>query len=305
MGGGCVAQADAQPRFDERGRLRLEPGTTRWGFESEAPPAAWDVVGFGGPGTAVPKPLEGERALRMSPEGLRTLFIYLRRVAGADRSVDVRLWQRSEGIRMSATVVWAVGDIDAALAAGRIDELFVLSQIALRPTEHRTSDGWQQWSTGSVDFALGRRISPILVPQDHGQSLPPLVRTQGGVSVDAVEVSEVGDARVRAAACSLPTEREACGPEGRCWLGRCVDARAVEGPDFDSARHRTQYFERRQEELRMWAGHRRAQRNLGEAERILSELQREAPTDMWTRMGLAYEVLEDGHARPARHLAAS
>ncbi len=306
LAGASSAMAQA-PSFDERGRLTASPTAQGWGFE-EADPISWPTYGFdslGNPAVPSPEiiaePLQGERALRVAPDGLRSVIIDLRSAGiGSDQQVDFRVWQRADGTRLSASVIWAVGDVDAAITTGDFQGLLVLSQVVLRPTQHRTDDGWQQWSSGPIDFALGQRILPFVLFQDHGQRLSPPVQTAGQVWVDAFEIDVTGGARVPDQACDLPNESAVCGAEGRCWLGRCVDARAVDGPDFASAEHRQQYFDRRRFELTVWAGHRKAQANMMQAQQILADLQANEPKDMWTRIGVAYEVLEDGHAARPR-----
>lgn len=281
------------------------------GFEPEAGPVGalqGRVVGrdsaefldresLGRMAVSLERPLEGRRALALAarPGLVSSLTWLLDGAVDPGHRVEVRLWQRAEGTRARASLVWWAGD-RASLEEGRLGELFNMGTLLLVPSGRATDDGWEELTSGPVDFSLGGTLPPTLLVQDELGAHDP--SSSARVLLDALEVIDLGPEPVATAeACGALAG--ACGPGAACRYGRCVDAAVVDGPRFANDAHRRQYLDRRAVELELFEGHRAARRNLARAR---GDLQRLAdgpqPPDFWGQLALLYDALEDGHARP-------
>ena len=290
-----VAATAEAGTFDERGELRRDaPGL---GFESDddLPAITWNVrevpVTVAAPrGFAPDVPLEGAAALELRRFGPSSLFVPLNGL-GRDQRIEVRLWMRNEGAASRASLIWWSGQVSRQLEAGTFDQLTVAGALVFTPTERRTSDGWQEWTSGPVDQTLGGALTPVL----WVQLLDPGGTRSGAPAlwVDAIEVTTLGAAVADGRACTgRPT---ACGPGSRCRLGRCVDAAIVDGPRFASSNLRDQYVDRRRFEFETFQAHRRARELRAQTTSALEAL--EGDEDFWRQLGSIIDETQDGHAR--------
>ena len=102
------------------------------------------------------------------------------------------------------------GDVKGVLEQVEEPQAVLLASVALQRTGRATNDGWQEWSSGEVDFSLGGAISnPVLVMSLAGHPFP-ADPGLGGLKtialVDALEVADLGPAAVPGVACRLPDE---------------------------------------------------------------------------------------------------
>lgn len=281
--------------FDELGILQLAgPGV---GFDSDddLPAITWTMrevpTVAGVPTPFNPEvPLEGSAALALQRFGPSSLFVPLEDV-GRDRQIEVRLWMRHRGASGRASLIWWSGDVLARLQAGTFEGLTVAGALVFTPTERRTSDGWQEWTSGPVDHTLGGDLTPVLWVQrlDPGGSNS----DSPELWVDAIEVEALGPAVASGLGCN--GRPSACGPGARCRLGRCVDSAIVDGPRFASASLREQYVARRQFEFFTFQAHRRA-REL-DATTAASFDALDGGDDFWRELGTTIDQTQDGHAR--------
>src|SRR5262249_23485184 len=75
------------------------------------------------------------------------------------RRVELRIWQRAFGTRASPALAWLAGSADSASAA-------TIAMLAFQPTERATDDGWEEWTSGPIDFALANRLVPMISLSD-------------------------------------------------------------------------------------------------------------------------------------------
>lgn len=211
-----------------------------------------------------------------------------------ERRVRVTFWQRPRGTRVGASLTWFTGGVDDANAT-------FLASVILQPTGNVTDDGWEEWTSGPVDFAWAGVFTPGFITFTDEQLN---VYYGGGswdveaqVDVDGLTIVDLGPAAVAAAACTLPTERADCGDEGVCHLGVCVDAGLRLGVPLEDDTLRADYVERRVFEVEHFEGGRapRSRATLvTEALRPLKDSKR--ATDFWPGFAAAYQLLVDGHA---------
>jgi hypothetical protein len=233
--------------------------------------------------------IEGRRSLRVEGEA-RLVAIELDPIREGlrGRRIELRFWQRPLGTRLTGDLRWEVGDVD-------------VGALTVQPTGAVTVDGWEEWTTGPVDFELGA-TSPeylLLYDQQYFTSFGRLDRTLS-VALDAVTLLDLGPARVAPVACRLTTEAEQCGELGVCTLGRCADAAAVLGGPLYEPRLRADGLARRAHEARIFQGSRASRALAGGFGQLLEGLQAASVRDYWTGLALAYDALSDGHARPPR-----
>jgi hypothetical protein len=292
--------------FDgDTGKLTFDSATSE-GFESGI-----DSVRATGPdrspvdaksrNVSDPASLEGEKVLLVGGAVYR-VNVDLATLSGklAGRRVEVRVWEQPRGTQLAAYVTWSSG---VALAAG----------IRMTPTGRGTDDGWRELSSGPIDFTLGGKIAPQLLLSDVqlvGSASDPYAFNGGDpsivldedarVAVDAIEITDLGEAATPAATCTGGDEVTACGAHGLCLYGRCVDAAAVAGaiPAAKPIRHgfldRARFF---YETLEAGMSSRE---HLPDVVAALTAIRdSDDPRAFWPALS-KIELLHDGHAYPFR-----
>ena len=208
------------------------------------------------------------------------------------RRIQAFLWQKPQGTRMMPSISWYLGDpLDLTIGG----------TVTFQPTGNVTDDGWEEWTSGPVDWAWADVVAPASLDLfDEGQTA-----YYGGASpdesarslIDALYIEDLGAAAVPASRCALPTEAADCGAAGLCHLGRCVDAAIRVGQPLFSDALRADYIDRRLFEIDHFEG--------GRAPRTKLELVREALVPLketpsaatfWPTFSEAYTLLVDGHA---------
>jgi len=261
--------------------------------------------------------LRGSTAVRLGGE-VASLAIELDRPELVGRRIEVRFWQRPRGTRVEARLHWFFGDrplnhrLGDPFAPNRLweqGELLPLGSVDFTPTGRRTAEGWEEWTSGPVDFAFGGadHLTPHLVLRDvaldRAWRTGGTIRTDRTAALDLLQIVDVGPAAVPDRTCRLADEASRCGREGACALGRCVDATAVYGafPSIDVVR--SELSERRAQQLSDWTGPLETRdevlegavddvRSLG-GPRVTSR-------GWWTGLAEAFRSLEDGHSDVGR-----
>lgn len=217
-------------------------------------------------------------------------------LAGLDelvgRRVEVRLWQQPQGARMTPSLSWTAGDGNDAAYLGT---------VTFQPTGEVTSDGWQEWTSGPLDFAWGGVLAPAtlyfvdetIAGAYYGLAENPSARAL----VDALVIEDLGAALVPVSTCTLPTEASDCGSGGLCHLGRCVDAAVRAGQPLLDEGLRADYLDRRVFEVAAFEGGRAPSARAGEVAQALEVLRSAAgAASFWPAFAEAYTLLVDGHA---------
>jgi hypothetical protein len=99
----------------------------------------------------------------------------------------MRLWQRPEGAQLYAELYWAIGP--------RGGEGALTGRLMFQPTGRATDDGWEEWSSGPVDFAMGGTLNPGWVFLEVPEAL---FDSDGAPTVllDAFSIHDLGPAAV-------------------------------------------------------------------------------------------------------------
>lgn len=234
--------------------------------------------------------LGGERpyfAIELEPDGSEF----------SRRRVEVHLWQKALGTKMTAKLVWLSGDRRSFLEFLSADRAHVLAEVPLFPTGRVTSDGWRELSSGPVDFWLAGRIPPLLWLEDQQIA----AGFDGGVendfsaraAVDGIEIVDLGPAQVPARDCRASSS---CGELGSCLYGRCVDAAAKHGPSTAPELFR-EYLFQLELEYRRFSGSRVSVQGLSAAVATVRSLEAQgAPVpklfETWRKASVG---LADGH----------
>lgn len=208
------------------------------------------------------------------------------------RRVEVILWQKPRGTRVTPSLTWYGGDPLAPTYLGA---------ITLQPSGDVTSDGWERWTSGAIDWAWAEVVGPSsldiydeAVMAAYGGAYPD---ASARALVDALHVMDLGPALVPATSCSLPTELADCGEAGLCHLGRCVDAALRAGQALLNDDVRTDYIDRRLFEVRTFEGGRAPRGKVELLAAALEPLKASASArTFWPTFGDAYTLLVDGHA---------
>lgn len=240
--------------------------------------------------------LEGDGALHFGGESIyTTLGLGPLAESLRGRRVAINIWQRPEGTRATIDVYWY------ANSGSRADPF--LGDAPLRPTGRVTDDGWEEWSTGPIDFAAGGEYGPTVLTAYDSQLT--LFQTayfasynyDARVRLDALEIVDLGPALVEPNSCTILNETEQCGDEGLCLFGRCVDAALVAGTlPSATANIRDDYIDRRIHDYSTSEGGRRPQAAMADLVAAFESM-RTAPTSrFWPTMQDAIERLQDGHA---------
>ncbi len=263
--------------------------------------------------------IDGGTAIRLGGE-VGSLAIGLDRPEFVGRRVEVRFWQRPEGTRVEARLLWLAGDDPLEQSLGgpfalsrlwREGVLVTLGTLDFLPTGRRTNEGWEEWTSGPVDYAFGgvEHLTPLLlfrdVEMDHVWRVSGLIRTDRTALLDLLQIVDAGPAAVPEKSCRLANEASRCGRQGACALGRCVDAAARFGAFADDDGMRTDLAERRALELQDWSGARQARDEVlddsVDAVRRLGS-RRTTARKWWLRLTEAVRDLEDGHSFQGRSL---
>ena len=236
--------------------------------------------------------LEGDGALAFGGD-LNYLSLDL---AGLDallgRRVKMTLWQQPQGARAQPSVTWTAGDESNPTYLGT---------LTFQPTGRVTSDGWEEWSSGPVDFAWADVVAPAsltlmdeTIPGAYGGLAE---NPDARVLLDAFSVQDLGPSQVPVASCTLPTEADDCGAIGLCHLGRCVDAAIRQGQALLNDELRADYVDRRVFEVATFEGGRAPQGRADEVAAALDALKGAADAcAFWASFAEAYTLLVDGHA---------
>lgn len=246
---GLLLSAPARADFDlERGVVRIDGAAVGFGFEgADASPARAARLGEGAlpsiggtiPGDwRVEGGLEGTHAVRV-PAGRALVLGDLGSFAALHGSrVELRFWARADGARPSGRLVYTAEDIRAE------DLLFPNASLEAIETGRATDDGWVEYATGPVDAAVGARTKLAAIVLE-AEASP--VETSGFL-VDGVELLARGALPGRAKSCTLATEDAACGADGACVEGFCVDSAIVWGA-LPSKEQRVEIARRQEQHL--------------------------------------------------------
>ncbi|HEY3446587.1 MAG TPA: hypothetical protein VGK67_09495 [Myxococcales bacterium] len=297
------AVALAAPFDEATGTVSLAGSALAWDFESleSLPPqlvfvasdAAGEEVGADlvGPlfGSNSVAPMQGEKGLWIGKSIERVDLAFSEPEALLGRRVEVSFWARQVGIGVAASLAWKVGER-------------VLGNIRLQPTGRRTDDGWTEFSSGPVDFALGGRLLPALsirvdrLRRYHGGGVGS--DPNGLVLLDALEIADLGPAAVPDVRCTLASEPADCGEVGFCHLGRCADAAAIAGR-MPSELIKDEYLDRRIFEVGHFFGNRVLDRTRP-AYLAKMEAARNSGSAMgfWGNVIDAYQAVADAHGSP-------
>jgi hypothetical protein len=247
-------------------------------------------------GTDANGALEGDGALGLGGD-LTFASVSLRNGALdglVGRRVEVSLWQKAKGTRMSASLTWYGGD--------PVDPTY-LASVALQPTGEITSDGWERFTSGPFDWAWAEVVGPAsldmydeAITGAYGGAYPD---EASRAYVDALTIVDLGEALVPASTCALPTELADCTDAGLCHYGRCVDAALRAGQTLLSDEMRADYIDRRLFEVRTFEGGRAPRGKVELVAAALEPLKDAAnakASTFWPTFGDAYTLLVDGHA---------
>lgn len=240
--------------------------------------------------------IEGDGAIGLGGD-LTFVSLSLRNAALDDlvgRRVEVSVWQKAKGTRMSASLTWYGGD--------PVDPTY-LASVALQPTGEITSDGWERFTSGPFDWAWAEVIGPAsldmydeAISAAYGGAYPD---PESRAFLDALTIVDLGASLVPASSCTLPTELADCTDAGLCHYGRCVDAALRAGQTLLSDELRTDYIDRRLFEVRTFEGGRAPR---GKVELVaaalepLKQVENAKASAFWPTFGDAYTLLVDGHA---------
>lgn len=276
------------------GRVSLEGAALAVDFESpgRVPVTVYDAGANPQPAVVAedgPHAIEGQRSLRITgATPLLAVDLDPVREGLIGRRIEIRLWQRPLGTRLTGDLRWSIGDLDRGA-------------ITIQPTGAATIDGWVEWTTGPVDFALDGVAPHQLVLYDDQYfgnfDFDPAL----AVALDAITVLDLGPAAVPLADCRLTTERTTCGPAGVCSFGRCADAAAILGAPLYEPRLRADALARRSFEVATFEGGRGPRARASDFAQRLASIADPATTavaDYWTSLRAVYDALGDGHVSP-------
>lgn len=240
--------------------------------------------------------IEGQQALAFGGE---VPFGYLRinTASVAGHRVELKLWQKPRGTRAMISLQWYSGEAEQTA--------MVLAELPFQPTGRATDDGWEEWSSGPVDAALGGAL-PAYYLQIYDEQMPTARQGLSGydfgalVLIDGVELLDLGPAAVPTAPCTLPIEGATCGLEGACLYGRCVDAAAGLGPWLEAPALRADYLARRAFEFSTFEGGREPRRHTAAAAQLFEQMTTASSrARYWELYTQAIDLLGDGHASVA------
>src|SRR5262249_23574842 len=149
------------------------------------------------------------------------------------------------------------------------------------PTGNVTDDGWEEWSTGPVDWQWGGVFAPIQLTmmdqQINAYYGGATYDTEAYALVDALHVNDLGDAAVPPSSCTLVNEATGCGDDGVCQLGRCVDGAQRMGANAPLNKGaREDYLNRRLFEVDHFEGGRVPQQQVADVRAALEGIELQA-----------------------------
>jgi hypothetical protein len=252
-----------------------------------------------------PNGLEGGAAFELGAELMQaTLDLSAIHSSFVGRRVEMRLWVQPRGTMAAVKLNYVAGDWFAYQYGFDYEAAFPLGYgLSFMPTGRATDDGWQELSTGPIDYAAGGVLPPAFVSmadvQFDGMYSDPSVGYDFNVRVgiDAFEILDLGPAAVPTSTCSLATEASLCGPQGLCLYGRCVDSALAIGAK-PLAAILDDYVERRIFEIEAFEAIRLRLQNPGAFSSAMRASKTVPEKRFWTQLALAYETLVDGHSLP-------
>lgn len=294
---------------DQTGRLTLDATSWSIPFDALSELTAGLGVWFGnaddgelsGPEAAAlyvadASGLEGSGYLRMGGD-VRTVRFDLDSLVSrfGGRRVEIRFWQRPEGTRISASVQWI------ALADPGVADSVVVGSFRFQPTGQVTDDGWEEWTSGEVDFLAAGVIPPAHLElrdiQPNSYYSYETFRNDLWVSVDALEIFDIGPALVPDAVCTPLDMAEVCGAHGICAMGRCVDSAILFGPPPADATLKDQYLDRQRFQFQSFEGGRMPQSLMNILVGAIEVARNTAaPIGFWGSLQKGVSALRDGHA---------
>jgi|GEM_PF-998427 len=306
----CMSASTAYAgEWDERGKLSLENSDYSYGFDTRAGEEDFRLIAFGPRGETsfdadafvqAPDGLEGEGHLSVGGRVVQMLMSLgdnLDRFQG--RRVQMNLWYKPDGTDVDVSMSWVTGDVDGYIT-GTSQDIVIVAKLALFPTGRATSDGWVELSTGPFDYEAAG-VSPAWIAVRDSQYIQSYRRapldSDARVLLDALEIEDLGPAQQTGAACNGWTEADACGAGGECLMGRCVDAAIVTG-GAPAGQVREDYVARLLHEIDTFQGVRQGRARLDEITQRLGALADVSAQDFWREIGLAHELLVDGHGSP-------
>jgi len=289
--------------FDRPPSLQ-DPELLLWDTRRQATPASERAsLGLGRE-----QAIEGDGALRLGGRSSSTIWILLERATNtlAGRRVEATFWQRPEGTKFRGEIEWYFGDTGAAIKSGDLSGLRSASSLAFQPTGRITDDGFEEWSTGPFDYALGAHVAPLDVRLYDSNSEGGAPSSAGGrvsdtgrVILDALELHDLGPAlysEFGAGACNGASE-SVCGEAGACLFGRCVDASLLLAGLPINPEYQRDMLARRSFEFSNFDGSREATRQSGLFRFGAAVLmQSRNPKALWLGLRDLVEKLHDGHA---------
>ncbi len=296
--------------FDETtGQVTIDEASLSLGFEDAAAPAELPLTIYNASFAIAElddlrvetQTIEGDWAFQMGSTRSPLVILDLSQAAQQLQRAEIKFWQRANGTRVRAFLIWFSGPVSQALQSVDFSSLFDLGVLPLMPSGRRTSDGWVEMSSGPFDLQLAGELSPILIIEDVQRlNQPPFAPSNEGTAfLDAFELLDRGEAKTLGQACNLVNEDTTCGAEGRCLLGKCADRAVVDGPIFSDARLRREFLDQRLFELSSFGGHRLLRSNLDGLAATVETLKAEPQHPrFWETLTASLDALGDGHVNP-------
>ncbi len=241
--------------------------------------------------------LEGEGACVL---GGQVAFVSMR-LAGLDerfagRRVSINFWIQPRGTTLGGRAYWVAGGAPPQI--GRVfGDPNYLGSVGVKPTGQRTSDGWQEMSTGPVDWSMvssGAGLLTLIDGQFDRQSFLLAYDNTQSVGFDALEIEDLGPAMATGEACN--GVEGACEGGASCLWGRCVDG-SVLTDTVPHERVRQTYLERKLYEFKAFEAGVLSQSLMGQLEQTTQELvEEEHGVTFWQRLRESVADLRDGHA---------
>ncbi|MBK6460619.1 MAG: hypothetical protein IPF92_06380 [Myxococcales bacterium] len=209
--------------LDDASSLKpLRARTAKWSssaFEllySEPTPEALEALFAREDGDSI----EGAGALRLGKNNTGLVLFDAETFAKVKEGrFEVSFWSRADGAAPSFFVAYGRTDADV-YEKGR----FPFAQVRALRTGKQTSDGWAEFSTGTIDgsvYGVGVRAVGFV----------PRRITEGDTFlVDALEIRKVDDQLTKPTACTQDDVETTCGAEGDCMYGHCVPSAVTWGP---------------------------------------------------------------------------
>ncbi len=246
--------------------------------------------------------LEGQGALALGGDLPHAVF-FMDALTDSlkDKSVEITIWMKAQGTMVRPLLAWNAGDSEQAYENLDFGPTQRMGTSRLIATGQATDDGWLEYSSGPMDFALGGTIAPILVLDDaQRQSNAGFWHRdmEARALIDALEIKVLGPAKVGPKQCLWHSQTTDCGAEGTCHMGRCVDRVAVYGPIPKEAADRAGYLSRMKFSLEKFAGNRHMRKNWQRLMQTLDQQIASTTLDLWSQLSEVYYAAGDGHGQP-------